>query len=79
MFINYMPDEGITISSRRQCYGYASCDVIGLVEDISAGVPGCCPLGGAQEALEDGSLWGDRDQSTLEAIHSAIRTWEAGQ
>ena len=66
MFINYNVNTGIS-------------DVTGLVDDILAERDGCCPLGGAKDALEDGTLWAGSDATTemLEEIHSAICEWEA--
>ena len=74
MFINNCPTTGITINSFRKARGYANSDVVGLVDDILNGRPGCCPLEAAKDALEDGSLWDD-DDHTKEAtslIHTLI-------
>lgn len=76
-FINYDPNTGISINTYRQTNGYANDDVVELVADIVAGRPGCCPLEGAKDALEDGSLWNDKDQEAIEAIHNLIQEHEA--
>lgn len=76
-FINFDPMSGVSIDTFRKPEGSANDDVRGLVEDIHADRPGCCDLDGAKAALEDGSLWSDDDQKTLELLHSAIRDFEA--
>lgn len=75
-FINYSPVTGLSISTFRSAEGYANGDVIGLVEDIHAGRPGNCPLDGALDAIEDGALWQDADQETLEELHALIANHE---
>lgn len=71
-FINFDPARGLSIATYRQPQGACNGDVLGLVEDIRAGRPGCCDLEGAKAALEDGSLWTDDDQETLELLHAAV-------
>lgn len=70
-FINYRPLMGVDISQHRAPIGYHNDDIIGLIEDAINGHPGSCPLEGAQEAINDGSLWSDR--GALEMIAEAIR------
>lgn len=79
MFINYNVNTGIRINIHRQVEGVANSYVTGLVDDILAERNGCCPLDGAKDALEDGSLWAGSDATPeiLEEIHSAICEWEA--
>ena len=46
-----------------------------LVKDIQGGRNGACPLDGALDAMEDGSLWkglGDAGQLALESIYCVI-------
>lgn len=75
-FINYNAHTGLSINTYRAPEGYANSDVTGLVEDIHAERSGCCPLEGALEALEDGSLWQDADQEILEELHALISSHE---
>lgn len=79
MFINYNVNTGISITTHRQVLGVANSYVTGLVDDILAERNGCCPLDGAKDALEDGTLWtgSDATPEILEEIHSAICEWEA--
>lgn len=74
MYINYDPNQGISISTFHQPEGYYNSDVSGLIDDMVAGKPGCCPLKGSLDALQDGSIWPNSDaaQSALEELHSAI-------
>ena len=76
MFINYCPTYGVSINTYRSPRGYANSDVIGLADDILGYQPGSCPLEGAKDALEDGSLWQDFDAQLLELLHDAITTYE---
>ena len=75
-FINFGPVSGVSINTYRKPEGSANDDVRGLVEDIRANRAGCCDLEGAKAALEDGSLWSDDDQETLELLHDVIRNFE---
>ena len=79
-FLNFQPEYGITISSFRKPECSVNADVIGLVDDIQNNRAGCCSLEGSLEALEDGSLWADRDEDEITALHNAISrfNWEAG-
>lgn len=78
MFINYNVNSGISINTFRNPNGYANSDVTGLVDDIAAERDGCCPLEGAKEALEDGTLWqgSNATPEILEALHTAITEYE---
>lgn len=76
-FINFDPMTGVSINTFRKPEGSMNDDVRGLVEDIRANCAGTCDLDGAKAALEDGSLWSDDDQETLELVHAAIREAEA--
>ena len=76
-FINYDPATGVAINTYRQPNGYANDDVVELVDDMVAGRPGNCPLEGAKDALEDGSLWNDEDEHIINQIHNLIQEHEA--
>lgn len=76
-FINFTPMAGVSIDTYRKPEGSVNDDVRGLVEDIRANRAGTCDLDGAKAALEDGSLWSDDDQETLELVHNAINESEA--
>lgn len=75
-FINFDASVGVSINTFCKPDGTYNDDVRGLVEDIRAGRPGCCDLDGSKAALEDGSLWADGDQETLELVHAAICDYE---
>jgi hypothetical protein len=72
MFINYSTQTGLSINTFRTPSGYANSDIIGLVDDICAGKDSCCPLDGSKAALEDGSLWAECPDETLEDLHALI-------
>ena len=71
--INFSPVSGISIDRHRAPGASVDDDVRGLVADIRANRAGRCLLDGARDALEDGSLWEDDDQETLELLHATIR------
>ena len=71
-YINFHPETGVSVNIYRQPVGVASADIAGLVEDYRKNRAGCCPLEGAMEALEDGSLWSDDQQDAVEDIHHDV-------
>jgi len=72
MFINYSANAGITLNTKPNA-GWQNDDVIGLIDDILSERDSSCPLSGALDALEDGSLWGDDVAAeVLEVVHAAI-------
>jgi hypothetical protein len=75
-FTWYSISLGADINTYRSPRGYANSDVIGLADDILGYQPGSCPLKGAKDALEDGSLWQHFDAQLLELLHDAITTYE---
>lgn len=78
-FINYHPVTGVSINTYREPGGYFNDDVCGLVSDMVSEQPGCCPLEGSREALEDGGLWEDYEQAIIEHLHGFITEWEKNQ
>jgi len=78
MFINYDVNRGLSINSYRHPSATMSKDVAELVDDIIADQNGCCPLEGAKDALEDGSVWqgSDATHELLEELHALIRNYE---
>jgi len=75
-FINFHRITGLSLSQTRDAE-YLQADVTGLVDNMMDGHDGCCPLEGAKDALEDGSLWKDEHQESLEAIHALLSTSRA--
>ena len=73
LFINYSPVSGLSINSFRN-NGYYNSNVVGLVEDIRTGCASCCPLEGALDALNDGSLWEGKDQEIIEEVAERIKS-----
>lgn len=79
-FINYDAQlDNVFIATYRQASGYTNEDITGLVDDMKNNQSGCCPLEGSLNALEDGSLWEDEDQTILELLHHKITTHTAGR
>ena len=76
-FINYRPEIGFSVNGWRVPGGYFNDDVLGLVDDVLGECAGSCPLDGAKDALEDGSLWADGMENILESLHYAIAPFEA--
>ena len=72
-FINFSPASGISIDRYRAPGACINEDVRGLVADMRDNRAGTCELDGSLAALEDGSLWGDDDQTILELLHASIR------
>jgi hypothetical protein len=84
MFINYSCHQGKLWISNDPIY-IPSADVsLYSVKDIViamlCGESSSCPLKGALDALEDGSLWEDTTANTeiLEDVHSLILDYEKG-
>ena len=72
-FINYDKHTGLSINTYRNPDA-----TLGDITDVVAAVKNgdesvCCDLDGALDALEDGTLWTDDDQETIEYIHDEIR------
>jgi len=74
LFINFSPLAGYSVNTYRNPNGYANNDVLGFVDDVFNGVDSSCPLEGAREALEDGSLWAGQGhmQETIEGVHDFL-------
>lgn len=79
LFINFSPERGYSLNTYRDSEALLNDDVTGLVEDVVANRPGCCPADGALDALEDGSAWGGFSrrgvdvQPILEDIHALLQ------
>jgi len=71
-FINYDKNTGLSIDTFR--YPSATVgDITDLVEAVRTGNESVsCQLEGAQDALEDGMIWGDGDQGALEEVYNTI-------
>lgn len=81
MFINYDVNAGLSINSFRKA-GATAGDIGDLAEAVTNGNECvCCDLGGAKDALEDGSYWqgSSVSQDAIEEIHSLICEYERDQ
>lgn len=75
-FINYNTNTGFTIDTYRNpnCAFGEITDVVKAINNEDENV--CCSLDGAKDALEDGSIWEDSDQTAIEALHTYITDFE---
>lgn len=79
-FINFDVTTGLSINTYRNPNGYANSDVIGLVEDMVAGISGSCPLDGALEILESDDWAGtNATPELLEDIVALIKNNNGGE
>lgn len=75
-FINYDQHTGLSIETFRNPSASIG-DITDLVEAVKNGDESVvCQLEGAKDALEDGSIWQDDDQSALEEVHDFISRFE---
>lgn len=71
-FINYDKNTGLSIDTFRNPSGTIG-EITDLVEAVKSGSESItCQLEGAQDALEDGMIWGDGDQEALEEVYNTI-------
>ena len=77
-FINFDPLTGFSVTTYRNQVTWCG-DVTDLVSDARSNNAACCPIDGAKDALEDGSLWEDDDQETIEDLHNVICRWQDEQ
>lgn len=73
-YLNYCPVIGFSVSTAPQPDGYFNSCSVGFIEDLAQQKPSSCPLDGALDALEDGSLWLDDDaiKAALESAHGYL-------